>query len=200
MNWLYPRFPPGHLAVIARTALLGVAVAAAYGAAHDQLSFAISPEYFTRLKFRQFAWADLGWPARLFASEVGVLATWWVGLVGGWLLGRAGLAGLPRPNRRVATRRAFAIVLGAAAVGGLIGGAVGEIEARGDLSGWADWQRSLDLQDLPAFVVVARLHAGGYLGALAGVVLSILYVRRARARSFGRPEAINTPDMGRQIG
>jgi hypothetical protein len=111
------------------------------------------------------------------------LAIWWVGLIGGWLLGRAGLAELSGRARRVATARGIAIVLGTAAGGGLLGAALGVAEARGDLSDWKNWERSLDLQDLPAFVVVARLHAGGYLGALAGVVLAILYVRRQRTRT-----------------
>jgi hypothetical protein len=182
-----------------RTALLGTAIAAVYGAVHDQISFSIAPEYFTRLKFRQFAWADLGLPPRLFATEVGVLATWWVGLVGGWLLARAGLAELPGGGRRAPTVRAFGIVLGAAGAGGLIGATFGVAESRGDLAGWADWQRALDLRDLPAFVVVAYLHAGGYLGALAGVVLGVVYVRRTR--KCRRAAGLQGPtDTGRGIG
>jgi hypothetical protein len=183
MRWLFPRFPLARLPVMVRTALLGAVIAAGYGAAHDQLSYAISPEYFTRFKFRQFAWANVGWPPRLYASEVGVLATWWVGLVAGWLLARAGLAELPAGERWGKTWRAFGIVFVPAVVGGLIGWGSGVAVAGGDLSGWGEWQRTLELADLPAFVVVAHLHAGGYLGALAGLVLAVVYVRRSLSRS-----------------
>jgi hypothetical protein len=187
MRWLYPRFPPGRFAVVVRIALLGMGLAAAYGAVHDQVSFTISPEYFTKMKFHQFAWADVGLPPRLYASEIGALATWWVGLIGGWLLGRLGLAELPAEERRRRTVRAFAIVLGTAATGGLIGALVGLADGLGDLSGWAAWQKGLDLHDLPAFVIVANLHAGGYLGALAGVVSAIVYVRRNRPKADSLP-------------
>lgn len=183
MRWLFPRFPVRRLPSMGLTALLGAVVAAGYGAVHDQLSFALSPEYFTRFKFRQFAWANVGLPPRLYASEVGALATAGVGLAAGWLLARAGLAELPPTDRRRATVRAFAVVAVVAVLGGLIGWVIGAWAATGDLSGWADWQRTLKLTDLPGFVVVAHLHAGGYLGALAGFILAVVYVRRRRKLS-----------------
>src|SRR5437773_893001 len=77
-----------------RLALLGAAIAGAYGAVHDQVSYTISPEYFTKVKFHQFAYADFGWPPRVFAAEVGFLASSLVGLIAGWLLARLGLAEL----------------------------------------------------------------------------------------------------------
>jgi hypothetical protein len=179
MPWLYPRFPAGQLATTIRITLLGTTVAAVYGAIHDQISYSISSEYFTKMKFRQFAWADLGWPPRLYASVIGALATWWVGLIGGWLLARLGLAQLPAAIRRQAIVRAFGIVFVAAAVSGAIGATIG---AAANLAGWADWQRNLELEDLRSFVIVAHLHAGGYIGALAGVILAVVYVRRVRSR------------------
>ena len=84
---------------MARMALLGAAIAGPYGALHDQISYIISPEYFTKMKFRQFSYADFGWPDRVFAAEVGFLATSWVGLFGGWFVARAGLAGMPKGMR-----------------------------------------------------------------------------------------------------
>ncbi|MGC4007136.1 MAG: hypothetical protein QM811_30015 [Pirellulales bacterium] len=36
----------------------------------------------------------------------------------------------------------------------------------------------MELTDLPAFVIVAYLHAAGYLGALIGLILAIWYVKR----------------------
>jgi hypothetical protein len=182
MRWLFPRFPLHRLPIMLLIALMGALIAGLYGAVHDQLSFALSPEYFTKFKFRQFAWADVGWPPRLFASEVGVLACAGVGLASGWLLARAGLAELPPSQRRRATTKSFAVVVVFAAVGGLTGWALGAWAANGDLSGWADWQRTLGLTNLPAFVVVAYLHAGGYLGALVGFILAAVYVRRAMRR------------------
>lgn len=179
MRWLFPKFSLARLPAMLCLAALGAACAATYGAIHDQISFALSPEYFTKLKFRQFAWADCDLPPRAFASEVGALATWWVGLIAGWFLARSGLAEMPAGARRRHALRAFGIVAVAAPLGGFIGWALGAHATNGDLSAWSDWQEVLELEDLSGFVVVAHLHAGGYIGALVGLVLAVVYVRRA---------------------
>lgn len=188
MRLLAPRFPARHLPAMLAVAGAGAVVAGVYGALHDQVSYAVSPEYFTRMKFRQFAWADAGWPPRAFASAIGFLATWWVGLFAGWFLARAGLAEIPRPARRRHVIRSFAIVFAAAVVTGTLGATLGLVVAHStDLSGWRDAEQALELEDLRGFVVVAYLHAAGYLGAAVGLVLAIWYVRRivTRERSPG---------------
>lgn len=182
MNLLYPRFPAKHLPAMLRVALLGAALAGGYGALHDQISYAVSPEYFTKLKFRQFSYADFGCPPRLFASEVGFLGTWWVGLLAGWFLSRGGLVELPPAERRRCTVRALGLVLLAAAVGGLLGSGWGVAATRADLSAWHDW-RELGVEDLRAFVIVAHLHTGGYVGALVGLILALVTVWRRLGRA-----------------
>jgi hypothetical protein len=177
-------------------ALLGTLVAGTYGALHDQVSYSISPEYFTKMKFQQFAYADFGWPPRTFASEIGFLATWWVGLFGGWFVARAGLAEIPPPARRKCIVRTFAIVLTTAALIGAVGALIGVVVARGDLSAWSEMQQVLDIHDLRGFVIVAYLHAAGYLGALAGLILAIVYVRRCLTHSrSSSAEAVVTPAL-----
>ena len=182
MSIWYPRMPAKRLRVTVRITLLGILAAGTYGALHDQISYSISPEYFTKLKFRQFARADFGWPPRVFASEVGFLGTWWVGLLAGWVLGRAGLAELTETTTRNYVARAVAIVISVGASAGVIGALIGVAVSRGDLSDWAEWQRLLTLRDVPAFVIVAYLHAAGYLGGLLGLAFAIVYVRRALSR------------------
>src|ERR1043166_5997270 len=55
-------------------ALLGALLAGTYGVVHDQVTYSISAEYFTRLKFSQFQRADFGFPPRVFVAEIGFLA------------------------------------------------------------------------------------------------------------------------------
>jgi hypothetical protein len=98
---IYPSFPLRRLPQMLRIAAAGALVAGTYGALHDQVSWAIAPEYFTKLKFAQFAWADIGLPPRVRASEIGFLATWWVGMIAGWALCRVGSA----RRRHAATSR-----------------------------------------------------------------------------------------------
>ena len=76
MNIFFPVIPRKRLRAMFGIALLGAILAGCYGALHEQISFNISPEYFTKMKFDQFRYADFGWPARVFASEVGFLASW----------------------------------------------------------------------------------------------------------------------------
>lgn len=92
MNLIYPRLPPGAVRVLLALAWRGALIAGLYGIVHDQLTYTLSPEYFTLLKFRQFAWADFGGPPRLLVAEIGFLATWWVGALAGWLIGRVTVA------------------------------------------------------------------------------------------------------------
>jgi len=185
MSFWYPRMSARRFRVAVQITLLGIIAAGAYGALHDQISYTISPEYFTKLKFRQFAYADFGLPPRVFAAEVGFLGTWWVGLLAGWLLARIGLAEMTETGTRTYIARAFAIVIGVGAMTGLAGALVGVAVSRSELSGWAEWQRKADLQDLPAFVTVAYLHAAGYLGGLLGLICAIVYVRRCLSRNRG---------------
>ena len=164
-----------------RIALTGALFAGAYGAIHDQISFAISSEYFTRMKFRQFHWADVGLPPRAFASVVGALATWWVGLIAGWVLARIGLDRVAPGSRAPLQRSAFAIILIFTAITGTLGALIGLAISRGELSGWAPYRDAYALHDLPGFVIVAWLHGSGYFGAALGLLVAALKVRRAAA-------------------
>ena len=182
MSIWYPRMSAKRLGAVVRIALLGIVATGLYGALHDQISYSISPEYFTKLKFRQFAYADFGWPQRLFASEVGFLGTWWFGLILGWILARAGLAELTETAPRTPIAVTFAIVAAVGAITGLIGTFIGVLVSRGDLSSWNEWQRVSGVVDLPSFVIVAYLHGASYLGGVLGLICAIVYVRRQLAR------------------
>jgi len=180
--------------------LTGAFLAGIYGALHDQLSYTISPEYFTKMKFEQFWYADFGWPQRLYASEVGFLASWWVGGIGGWLLARIGLDSFPKDVRRSYVARAFAIVFASAIIIGAAGLLLGAIVAHhSDLRGWKRWQNVLELQDLPSFVIVAYLHWASYLGALVGIMTAGVYVwradRRIQAAARCDAAALNDPNV-----
>ena len=59
---------------------LAVVLAGLYGIAHNQISYTVSPEYFTKFKFQQFGFVDMPLPERVRASMVGFLASWWMGI------------------------------------------------------------------------------------------------------------------------
>jgi hypothetical protein len=183
MSIWYPSISARRLPALIRVTVVCALFAGVYGALHDQVSYTISPEYFTQLKFHQFAYADFGWSPRVLAAEVGFLATWWVGLIGGWFIARAGLAELTERSTRYYTARTLAMAGGVAVTIGALGALLGAVQAHDDLSGWRAWQENLDLRDLPGFIIVAYLHWASYLGGLLGVVAAAVYVKRTLARA-----------------
>ena len=65
-------------------------IAGCYGVIHDQITYTISNEYFTKYKFDQFG-VGPAVPYRLGVSYVGWMATWWMGIPLGIILGLIGL-------------------------------------------------------------------------------------------------------------
>src|SRR5438874_12501727 len=70
--------------------VLAVIIAGLYGVAHNQISYTVALEYFTKFKFRHFGFVDTPLPERVRASMVGFLASWWMGIPIGLLVGAAG--------------------------------------------------------------------------------------------------------------
>lgn len=58
LRYIIPRIQLAELPPMFGSALLGGLAAGLYGVLHDQVTYTISPEYFTKLKFEQFAYAD----------------------------------------------------------------------------------------------------------------------------------------------
>jgi hypothetical protein len=181
MNLLYPNIRLSWLPTMFGTASLGALIAGLYGIAHDQITYSISAEYFTRLKFNQFHWADLGLSPRLFVAEIGFLATWWVGFVGGWFLCRVTLPACPQRAAFRLSVRGFLIMIGCAFAATCIGYLYGVTQdPQPDNSGLADLATSIGIAEVRNFVRVAYIHNASYLGGLIGLVASIIYVRRRR--------------------
>lgn len=75
------------LAVLLGFVLAAIVAAGLFSIVHDQISYTVSPEYYTRFKFLQFRMLDASVPERLRAAQVGWRATWWMGLLLGILTG-----------------------------------------------------------------------------------------------------------------
>ncbi len=155
-------------------------MAGCFGIVHDQVTYTISPEYFTRMKFDQFRGADFGFPPRVLVAEIGFLATWWVGLIAGWFLARVALPRHDKPalvvGKAMGTMMAVAIGFGFA--GYLI--ALPLLDKR---DGWEEALESMGVRDRRAFLRVAGIHLGSYAGALlAWIWLMWRIIRRKKSR------------------
>jgi hypothetical protein len=162
-------------------AIVGALVAGSYGMLHDEITFTLSSEYFTRLKFAQFGYADFGLPPRVFVAEIGFLATWWVGLMAGWFLARMVIPSFPPSVARRRAGRGFVIVFAAAFSGAIIGWFTGRIGSfTPEHSGLAELAAARGVRDVEGFVRVAYIHNCGYAGALVGLVLAVLCAIKSR--------------------
>jgi len=189
MNLLYPKFSLRLLPAMLGHAVLGALVAGLYGVVHDQITYTLSTEYFTNLKFDQFCYADLGWPTRGFVAEIGFLATWWVGFFAAWFIARVTVPAYPG---RLALRRSlqsFGIVFAVAACGALTGYVMGVLHGP-NYGPWQPLAEMLQVRDVRSFVCVAYIHNAGYLGGLAGLVVALLVLvwRRRAERAQARQE------------
>ena len=178
LDYLIPRFPLRDLPIMLGFAILGSAIAGIYGIVHDQITYSIGPEYFTKFKFDQFSWADLGFPDRIFVACIGFLATWWVGLIVSWILCRRML---PNQPRSVAYRKillGFGIVFTTGFLFGIGGFAYGLIRGPdGDYSAWHNTLAPMQVSDTWSFMRVAYIHNAGYLGGLAGLIATYFLVK-----------------------
>ena len=194
LRYIIPKIALRDLWPMAGAAICGALVAGVYGVLHDQLTYTISPEYFTKLKFDQFAWANIGLPDRIFVAEIGFLATWWVGFFCAWFIGRRVIPGQPRHRalRRICT--GCLIVFVSALSLGIMGFGYGVW--RGPDADYSFWERTLsdlDIEHKWPFIRVAYIHNAGYLGGLTGLVLALVMVRPERKASSmpSRPTTIS---------
>ena len=179
MNIVYPMLRLAWLPNMLRYAALGAVLAGVYGVLHDQITYSISHEYFTRLKFSQFYYADFALPPRAFVAEIGFLATWWVGFFAAWFIARITVPAFPPALRSRHTIHGVLIML-ACALASLIAGYMLGLLHGADYSAWEGLASTLGIVDLPNFVRVAYIHNASYLGGLVGLIAAIIYVRKIK--------------------
>ena len=69
VNILFPTIPWKYIPPMLGISLMGTLVVGSYGILHDQITYSISAEYFTKLKFHQFHYANFGFPVRVLLKK-----------------------------------------------------------------------------------------------------------------------------------
>ena len=150
-----------------------IALAALYGALHDQVSYGLGPDYFTCLKFPQFGLLDTALAPHWRAARVGLQA----GAVAGLPLGLALLwlaRGRPAGDRYL-WRGSAAVLLGALGCA-LLGLGLGWLA----LNLGSVLRVPHCVQDRGGFLLAAWLPEGSSLGALLGLLVFAWRNRRRR--------------------
>ncbi len=163
--------------------LVAIVLSGLYGIVHDQLTYTIAPEYYTKFKFLQFRLVDSPWPERVRAGMVGFLATWWMGILIGLTVGLAGF--MQRDWRRmlVVTLQAYGVVVVVTAAVGLLGLAYGYYQTAAiDRGAYLGWVVPPDIVDLRSYLCVGYMHNASYLGGVIAIVAGIIYQVAALVR------------------
>ena len=164
-----------------------VAVAIAYGIINDQITSAISWEYFYYGKELSLVLGAQTPPdqaaMRWEAAKVGIKATWSVGLILGVLLLIANNPSAFKPQ--LSFLRLFAFVPGVLLFAALLAVALGFVGSRGGLNWCSDDFQMMAQTNLfrPAhFMAAWGAHLGGYVGGIAGGLLATWRVALERNR------------------
>ena len=168
--------------------ILSILAAVTYGMVHDQITARICVEYFTLGHPKIIESTD---PTAL-AFAWGVVATWWVGLPLGVVLGMAALVGSwPRLSARQLIKPLACLLL-VMFVGAAAAGVVGYFTRNNYiLDPELSAQLSSDTQD--RFIVNGFAHSASYfLGEWGGLVLSGVVLWR-RSRLARRSNGVNAP-------
>ncbi len=148
-------------------------LASIYGFLHNQITYTISSEYFTKFKFRQFHFYFMGEnQPRQTASLVGVLSTWWFGLLIGLIIG---IVGMFQKNSKIMWKSAFGALirtLGIAIGIGIVGILVGKYIISNVT---ANWNLPGDLTDRKSFLIAGTIHNFSYFGGIIGLIYGIIY-------------------------
>lgn len=158
-----------------------------YGIVHDQITYTISNEYYSKFKFIQFGLNNWGMGEnigtentpeiklnnpRIGAAIVGFLATWWVGMIIGIILGLIGLIHRNGKEMFKITMRATLITIGIALIVGIIGLIYGKLFLA---SNPPNWFLPENLINRTNFIMVGSMHNFSYLGGLIGMIVSVTY-------------------------
>lgn len=166
---------------------LALLVAGLFGAVHNQISYTVSHEYFTRFKFLQFSLLDSAVPERLRAAEVGFLASWWMGLPLGFLSGLAGF--IHRDPMRMRNMLLWSLIaISAFTLGFALCGLVyGYIQTRHyDLLSYQGWFIPKGLMHTRSFLCAGYMHNSAYIGGVLAIPATWLFnvlFRHQRVRS-----------------
>ncbi len=179
------------IVLIALLFLIACLFAGTYGAVHNQISYSVSPEYFTKFKFQQFRISD-NTPERIGAAIVGWNAAWWMGIAIGIILIPLGLSIRGNANYFWAMLRVFGIVTLTTLLVGLSALAIAfatiDTEVAGEISRYGN-----EITHDVAFARAGTMHNFSYVGGLVGIItggVAVIWQRR-RLNALGSGVEMN---------
>lgn len=160
--------------MLASTIFVSAILAGIYGIIHDQITYSISPEYFTKFKYVQFGFDPQDYGGhRPTVAIIGFLATWWTGIIIGIGLGLTALIYKTHKKMFAAIKKAILLVFTIAILTGLVGFFYGKSHL---IKVGVNWWLPDNLVDKSNFIVVGSIHNFSYLGGLLGLLTGTIYL------------------------
>ena len=169
------------LIIIISTTLAGI-----YGIIHDIITYSISKEYFTKLKFIQFRIQNWGFGKNIGTSKspeiilqqplfgvsiVGFLATWWVGTILGVILSFTGLIHKDASHMFKTNIKIILNTLIIAFISGIGGLFFGYVYL---LNNSPNWFFPDNLINKTNFILVGSIHNFSYIGGFIGLIYGVI--------------------------
>ncbi len=156
---------------------LSIMVAGAFGVLHDQISYTVSPEFFTRFKFIQFGLLDPDVPERLRAATVGFLATWWMGIPIGLITGIAGTRHPTEAQGRRALLLSLPLMMAVTLAFALAGLALAFSMTSPNPNAYESWWMYLppNLEYPRNFICAGVMHNAAYVGGAISIPIAWLF-------------------------
>ncbi len=152
-------------------------IAGVFGMIHDQITYTISHEYYTKFKFIQFGLSQKGMPLqmpnRIGALIIGLKATWWTGIPIGLIYGSI----LVFFKNNLLLYRVYFKTIALTFVITLLGSIVGYLYWKFYLQYTeVNWYLPDNLIDKNSFICVGSIHNFSYLGGVFGLMVGSLYL------------------------
>lgn len=156
--------------------IIGVVIAGFYGAIHNQISYTISPEYFTKFKFQQFGYTDVKTPERIRAAFVGFDASWWMGIPIGFLIGIVGFIHRGYLRMLKISLQAMCVAVIFTLFFGFCGLIYGFIQTTNiGISEYSNWYLPDNIENVRRFLCAGYMHNSAYLGGVLSIFVAWVY-------------------------
>jgi hypothetical protein len=164
------------LAIFVAFIVAAMLTAGLFGAIHDQISYSVSHEYFTKFKFVQFHLLDSTLPERVRVAIVGVLASWWMGIPLGILTGVAGFFYQSARQMCRGLMLSLPLICAFVLLVALVGLVYGLVQTSTlELSDYRGWFIPKELEVPRRFICAGYMHNSAYLGGAAAIPMSWLF-------------------------
>ncbi|WP_432672810.1 hypothetical protein [Flavobacterium sp. SM2513] len=159
--------------ILLNTILFSILIASLFGILNNQITYSISPEFYTKSLFPLFGFVEYGLNTpKTTAAIIGVWSTWWLGLLIGIVIGFTSLIHDTSSIMKKEIKKSLFITIASVIVFGVLGYVFGQIYLQDNLItfGFKGTQEQLKNYHIAGFI-----HDFEYLGGIIGLLVAVYF-------------------------